>query len=143
MERMSVAGTTLHFNRLLNMELAEALYQIALRERHRTDWRRFRHDGRARRRANRLLQRADAAWTSLLTAFSFAVYDLAEVSGRVPGLMTAYGLGSYDAVHAATAIESGVNRIVTLDTAFASLPQSLLAVYTNASRVPTCRQRRS
>ena len=142
MEHMAANGTTIYFNRLLEIELAETLYQIALKERHPRDWRRYRHDGRARRRANRLLQRGGNAWTSLLAAFNYAAYDLGEVANRVPELMSRYGLASYDAIHAATAVESGVGAIVTLDAGFASLPQSLLTIYTNASRVSVCRQRR-
>jgi hypothetical protein len=36
--------------------------------------------------------------------------------------MTGYGLASYDAVHAASAIAAGAKAIVTLDTGFALLP---------------------
>ena len=140
MELMAANGTTIYFNRLLEIELAETLYQIALKERHRTDWKRYRHDGRARRRANRLLEAGGNAWTGLLSAFSYAAFEIGEVAGHVPDLMTRYGLASYDAIHAATAIESGIHVIVTLDTGFASLPQSLLTIYTNSSRLPDCRR---
>jgi predicted nucleic acid-binding protein len=140
MELMAANGTTIYFNRLLEIELAETLYQIALKERHPRDWKRYRHDGRARRRANRLLQAGGTAWTGLLEAFSYAVFEIGDVASGVPDLMTRYGLASYDAIHASTAIESGVGVIVTLDTGFASLPQSLLTVYTNASRVSDCRR---
>jgi predicted nucleic acid-binding protein len=56
--------------------------------------------------------------------------------------MRSYGLASYDAVHAATAIEAGVPVMVTLDTHFASLPQRTLHVYTDAGRVIACRLKR-
>lgn len=142
MEQMAANRTTIYFNRLLEIELAETLYQIALKENHPKDWRRYRHDGRARRRANRLLQGGGNAWAGLLSAFNHAVYELGEVANRVPDLMSRYGLASYDAIHAATAFESGIGVIATLDAGFASIPQSLLTVYTNASRVTVCRLRR-
>ena len=56
--------------------------------------------------------------------------------------MTSYGLASYDAVHAASAITAGAEAIVTLDTGFALLHPSLLTVYTDRSRVASCRSKR-
>lgn len=56
--------------------------------------------------------------------------------------MTGYGLASYDAVHAATAIAAGAEAIVTLDTGFALLPQSMLAIYTDRTRLAFCRAKR-
>lgn len=136
---MAVSRTTIFYNRLLEAELAEALYQIALKERHPRDWKRYRHDGRARRRANGLLRRVGGAWDDLVAAFNHGIYDVGEVAHRMPDLMTRYGLASYDAIHIATAIESGVGVIVTLDASFASVPQALVPIiYTNASRVRTC-----
>lgn len=56
--------------------------------------------------------------------------------------MTNYGLASYDAVHAATAIAADAEAIVTLDTGFALLPSSVLTIYTDRSRVTACRAKR-
>jgi predicted nucleic acid-binding protein len=55
--------------------------------------------------------------------------------------MTNYGLASYDAVHAASAVAANANAIVAIDTGFAHLPSSLLAVYTDRSRLASCRKR--
>ncbi|TMF45775.1 MAG: PIN domain-containing protein [Chloroflexi bacterium] len=52
--------------------------------------------------------------------------------------MTRYGFASYDAVHAATALETGVSAIVALDTAFAKLPSSRIAINTDSTRVGSC-----
>jgi predicted nucleic acid-binding protein len=143
MGQLAASKTVIYFNRLLELELAETLYQIALKESHPKDWVRFRHDGRARRRANRLLQGGFSAWASLLSAFNHAIFEVEEVANRVPDLMSRYGLSSYDAVHAATAIESGVGAVLTLDAGFASVPQSLIhTIYTNTARVTSCRQHR-
>lgn len=123
LDRLAGAGTIVVFNELLEIELAEVAYQIALKERHPKKWKRYRHDGRARRRANRLLTDVLSAWAQVLTAFDHARFDLSDVGTQVPGLMTAHGLASYDAVHAATAVVAGVSAIVTTDAGFASLPR--------------------
>lgn len=57
-------------------------------------------------------------------------------------LMVDYGLASYDAVHAASAITAGAEALVTTDTGFARLPASLLAIYTDRSRLASCRSKR-
>ncbi len=56
--------------------------------------------------------------------------------------MIDYGLASYDAVHAAAAIAAGAEAIVTTDTGFALLPANTLALYTDRSRVSSCRAKR-
>jgi hypothetical protein len=64
-----------------------------------------------------------------------------RIAGAASTLMTDYGLASYDAVHAASAIAAGAEAIVTTDTGFARLPWFLLAMYTDRSRVPSARGR--
>jgi predicted nucleic acid-binding protein len=56
--------------------------------------------------------------------------------------MAGYGLASYDAIHAASAVAAGAEAIVTLDTGFALLPASLLTIYTDRSRLASCRTKR-
>ena len=56
--------------------------------------------------------------------------------------MTDYGLASYDSVHAASAIVTGAEAMITTDTGFALLPSSLLAIYTDRSRLASCRRKR-
>jgi hypothetical protein len=56
--------------------------------------------------------------------------------------MTESGLASYDAVHAAAAIAAGADVIVTLDTGFALLPARQLTIYTDRSRLASCRAKR-
>lgn len=56
--------------------------------------------------------------------------------------MREYGLASYDAAHAASAITAGAEAIVTIDTGFAFLPASLLTIYTDRSRLASCRAER-
>jgi hypothetical protein len=50
--RLATEDVRIRFSSLLELELAETAFQIALKENHPKDWKRFRHDGRARRRAS-------------------------------------------------------------------------------------------
>ncbi len=68
--------------------------------------------------------------------------ELEEVSDDVLGAMCNWGLASYDAVHALSAIYAGAPAMVTLVTGFADVPREDLNVYVNATRVPDCRRRR-
>jgi predicted nucleic acid-binding protein len=142
LERLAEAGSTVHVNRLLEMELAETAFRLALKERFRRQWARARFDGRARVRAGRLLGEVQEAWDRTLAAFSFVRIELDEVVDAVPGLMRSDGLQSYDAVHAASALYAGVGTMVTLDAHFAVLPVSELTIVTSSGRVTACRQRR-
>jgi predicted nucleic acid-binding protein len=143
LKRLAEAETILFFNRLLDLELAEAAFKIALKERFGPrDWQRRRSDGRARRRAGRLMSEAAEAWEEMLLYFSGARIELDAVAAGVPQLMRQFGLASYDAVHAATAIHTGVAAIITRDTDFAALPQGTATIFTDSGRVATCRKRR-
>jgi len=50
--RLATEDVRIRFSSMLELELAETAFQIALKENHPRDWKRFRHDGRARRRAS-------------------------------------------------------------------------------------------
>lgn len=139
-ERVGTSGSTLIFNRLLETELCEVLFNIALKEQHGKRWKTARYDGRARRRAGRLLDAGLAAWEELLDTVSWLQLELNEVSAEVPGLMRAHGLRSYDAVHAASLFFADVADIATLDHGFAMLPQGRATIHTTSARVPTMRR---
>ena len=68
--------------------------------------------------------------------------ELEEVSGQVLSAMTQWGLASYDAAHAATAIYVQADAIVTTDAGFGSVPEAALCIYTDSSRLRRCRRRR-
>jgi predicted nucleic acid-binding protein len=144
LQRLLDNGTTLYFNRLLEVELAETAFRLALEERfpNRRIRDQMRRDGRARRRAGRLMEQARSAWDDVLAAFAYVCIELHEVARSAPGLMQVYGLTSYDAVHVATALRVGVRDLVTLDVGFANVPNGVLTIYTTAHRVPACRERR-
>ncbi len=138
-------GTLFVFNRLVETELYDALFNIALQER----WGRHaahgpkRYDGRVRARAARLLGIYRQEWEELLDTSNTAAVEIGEVLGQVPELMGRCGMRSHDAVHAATAILTETPLIATTDTGFATLPESTLQIVTDPHRIPQMRRRRA
>lgn len=65
--RLATEDVRIRFSSMPELELAETAFQLALKENHAKDWKRFRHDGRARRRAGRLMTGVEDAWGSVLT----------------------------------------------------------------------------
>jgi predicted nucleic acid-binding protein len=127
---------------LLPVELAEAVFAITLKERWGSNWRRHRADGRARRRAARPLEETISRYETLLDRADHLSVPLSDTTNEARSLMTGYGLASYDAIHAASAIAVGAEAIVTTDTGFALLPSPLLTIYTDRSRLASCRSKR-
>jgi predicted nucleic acid-binding protein len=140
--RLAEGGTVVFFSRLLELELFETTYRLALKERFKRDWRQRRLDGRARRRASRLSQVTLDAWNDVLAALNHGIVEIDEIADTVPGLMARFGLSSYDAVHVATALFLGVRNMVTLDSGFSAVPPNELQLYVNRSRVAWCRSAR-
>jgi len=141
--RLATEGVRIRFSSMLELELAETAFQIALKENHPKDWKRFRHDGRARRRASRLMTGVEEAWTSVLAYLDYVRIDVDEVIEEVPRLMRAYGLASYDAVHPATALSADPVGIVTTDVGFCALPVANTTIFTDSARVARCRELRA
>lgn len=142
LRRIAEEGSRIWFNRLLEIELREVAFRAALVERHGRRWMRYRHDGRARRYAASVLARVEESWSNVLDVSRWARVELHEVSDGVSSLMRTYGLSSYDAVHAATAIAAGVRDLATLDTGFAAIPSRTLSIHTGRGRVRRCRELR-
>lgn len=142
--RCAEHGTTLHFSRLLEVELLEVAFRAAIDDRHgKNRWRRLRHDGRIRGRAARLAADTMGAWHEVLLAFDHVVHDLTHVIDDVPDLMGTYGLSSYDAVHVASgSVSEPLEAVATLDVDFASLPADV-DIYTTANRVGRMRRHRA
>lgn len=136
-------GTTVIFSGLLEIELWEVLFNLALRERHpRKQLRHVRFDGRIRPRAARLLDDGRKSWEALLGTLRWSCVELHEVTDRVVPIIRHYGLQSYDAVHAATLLETGVSDFVTRDVGFAKLPASTTTLHTTSERLRNTRDRR-
>lgn len=137
------AETVVYFNRLLELELVEVAFKIAVVERHgKSGWPKKRADGRVRRRAGRLTRELLEAWGDFLRLMPHSRVELQEVADDVPTLMTAHGLGSYDAAHVATALYADVEGLVTTDAGFGAVPEKQLRLYVDDSRVRSCRRRR-
>ena len=127
---------------LVAVELAEAVCAIAIAQRWGRRWRQHRTDGRARRPARRLLAELQARLDQATAPTDHLTVPIGIVTTDATELMLAYGLASYDAVHAATAIAAGADSIATTDTSFALLPASMLTVYTDRTRLTNCRSKR-
>jgi predicted nucleic acid-binding protein len=142
LEAIALAGSRVIFNRFIETELWEVAYQIALKELHpKVSHRKVRLDRRTLKRARTLRNEVETAWEEALTTLDWLVVELDEVVDHVPALM-GYGLTSYDAVHAATAVYADVRPFVTLDFHFASVPPSSLELWVSSGRVGPCRKRR-
>ncbi len=113
LERLGAEGTTVMFSRLLEIELWEVAFNLALRERHpRKNVRHVRYDNRVRPRAARLLGQTHKAWERMLGSLAWSRVEIhEEVASDVPKLMQNYGFQSYDAVHAATLLSSESHRL--------------------------------
>jgi predicted nucleic acid-binding protein len=143
MRTLVAAGTSITFSRHLEIELWETLFNLALRERHpRKDMRRVRYDNRVRPRAARLFGQTRQAWEKMLGSLSWTRIEIHEIADQVPGLIQQYGLQSYDAVHAATLLDSGITDFLTRDGGFAALPPTLATLHTTQARVANTRARR-
>lgn len=81
-------------------------------------------------------------YDEVLGALRHISIPLGDTASLPETFMTNYGIASYDAIHAASAIAAGAEAIVTTDTGFARLPSSLLAIYTDRSRLASCRNKR-
>ncbi len=141
--RVFDSGVTVVTSELLRVELAETAFAIAMKERWGGRWRGHRTDGRSRPRAGRLLSHTLSRYDEMLGSLPHISVRLGQVPTSVPAFMIGYGIASYDAVHAASAIAAGAETIVTLDTGFALLPSAQLTIYTDRSRLASCRQKRA
>jgi predicted nucleic acid-binding protein len=104
------AGVVFAFNELLEAELLEAAYTWDVRRGGNADWRRRRRDGDLRRSVERehaVLEK----WRDAITACEPIVVPVRAVVDQAGPLMTRLGIGSYDAVHLATARRLGAPLI--------------------------------
>ena len=142
LKRIFDSGVSVVTSELLRIELAETAFAITMKERWGGRWRAHRTDGRSRRRAARLLHDTILRYDALLTPVDHFPIPFGDITATAITFMTDYGMASYDAAHAATAISAGAETIVTLDTGFALLPSTQLTMYTDRSRLASCRAKR-
>lgn len=143
LQRLANAETLVVFSRLLELELWEVVFNQALRRvlpRGQRGLGRF--ERTSRQAAIEALDRANCLWEELLNDLNWDCVELHEVADAVPDLMRAYGLQSYDAVHAATLLTSGVTDMVTRDAGFAVLMPEDATLHTTRRRLSRTRARR-
>jgi predicted nucleic acid-binding protein len=142
LERAAQSGTVLWFNEFLELELAEASFSLALRERwgsNNATRRRF--DGRGRARASRHHADVDRAGGGRLSANNNGRITHGETAQRAREITAEHGVKIADAVHAATAELVAVNDFATLDSGFGNIPW--LRIHTDRGRLATCRRYRA
>ncbi len=143
LRRLRAAGTVVVFNRLLELELWEVVYEHALRRALPGRDRRLRRfDRDVRMGPAAALDDAKRLWNELLDDLTWERVEVREVAEAVPDLMRAYGLQSYDAVHAATLLASGVTDMVTRDAGFTVLLPEDATLHTTTRRLSRTRSRR-
>lgn len=143
LRQLADAKTVVVFNRLLELELWEVVYEHALRRVVPGRERRLRRfDKDVRPEPAVALQRAQRLWKELLNDLTWERVETKEVADAVPDLMRTYGLQSYDAVHAATLLTSGVTDMVTRDAGFAVLLPEDATLHTTRRRLSRTRARR-
>jgi predicted nucleic acid-binding protein len=142
LKRIFDSGVSVVTSYLLRVELAEATFANAMKERWRGKWRAHRTDGRSRPRAGRLMNDTISRYEALLAPVDHIPVPLGDIATVATTFMADYGIASYDAAHAATAVAAGAHAIVTLDTGFALLPSAQLTVYTDRSRLASCCKKR-
>ena len=76
LSRAADNGSTVYFNLLLEIELAETAFQIGLRDKRGKNWKRARYDGRARRHASRVLDRVLAVWAAVLSELNWSCIEV-------------------------------------------------------------------
>jgi predicted nucleic acid-binding protein len=141
--RLDDAGTVVFFSRMLEVELQEVSYKIAVREQHGSRaWPAKRSDGRVRRRATRLADELFASWSALIATVESECVEIDDVADGIPMYMARYGLSSYDAIHAATVNVVGAAGLVSNDAGFGAVDERVLRLYTDSSRVRSARRRR-
>jgi predicted nucleic acid-binding protein len=143
LRRLMDAKTVVVFNRLLELELWEVIYEHALRRAVPGRDRRLRRfDRGVRMGPAEALDEATRLWHELLDDLTWERVEVREVADAVPDLMRAYGLQSYDAVHAATLLTSGVTDMITRDAGFAVLMPEDATLHTTRRRLGRTRARR-
>lgn len=142
LEQLATGGVKVTFSSILELELAESAYRVAIKERFPGKrGEAMRRDGRALRRAARLCEHLLDAWSEILDYFEWDCVELDIVKPDYIAYMRR-GIQSYDAAHLATASGLGLDAIVTLDTGFGLAPKSLARILTHSSLVRNTRRHR-
>lgn len=135
LERMVLADTTLFFNDVLELQLQDAAFDLALREVRLTGT-------RSEASVSELARAMLARWQALI-ALTDAVYvELTPLLEDVMYYRERFGLPALDSVQAAMVMASGADGIVTVDQSFGEIDPSLLPIFTPQQFVRGTRARR-
>lgn len=141
--QLAADNVRISFSSILELELAEGAYKIAIKERFSSKKQeKMRRDGRALRRAARLCDDLLDHWSQILDYFEWDCVELDSVKPDFIAYMK-HGIQSYDAAHLATASGLGLDAIVTLDTGFGLAPKSTSRILTHSSRARATRKHRN
>ena len=136
-------STTIVFNRLMEIELWESVFNLTLRKRYpRKQLRHVRYDAGARSEAVSSIHEAQRRWQEVLESVPWISVEFDEVARMVPDLMCNYGFQSYDAVHVGTMLISGATDLITRDNGFAALLPEDARIHTTQARLAATRDRR-
>lgn len=140
--RIAEAGTMIVYSEILDLELAQMCIKTARR----------RSDGRRTESihlADELLRSTFARWREIFAKTESVRATLAgndnpslvgsPIRAAAFYLMHNYGIESYDATHAATAINAGA-PILTADKGFTDIPAEQLEIITHPDNIGTFRQ---
>lgn len=142
LNRIVTSQSLVVYNRLLEIELVEVSFKLAIKEQFGKFNPAKRRDGRVRKRAARLSEDLLGSWRDVRESIPSLCIELQEVADGVPAVMGERGLASYDAVHALTAIYSSNGNIATIDSGFGLVPASELKIFIDQSRLGACRRHR-
>jgi predicted nucleic acid-binding protein len=142
LKRIFDSGVVVVTSDLLAVELAESAFAITLKERWGGAPARTPHRRTLPPPRHTAAESHHMSYEALLSPVNHLPIPIRRVTADARVLMTDFGIASYDAVHAASAIAAGAEAIVTLDTGFALLPSAQLAIYTDRSRLASCRNKR-
>lgn len=141
LKRIFDSGVSVVTSELLRIELAETAFAIAMKERWGRRWRAHRTDGRSRQRAAKLLHNTISRYDALLTPVDHFPVPLG--TSRPPPSHSWPSTASHPTTQPTRQLPSPqAQRHVTLDTGFALLPSTQLTMYTDRSRLTSCRAKR-
>lgn len=143
LSRLADHESTVVFSRLLELELAQAVSNIAAAESGRSR-NAAQADGRIRRRALTLTERTFARWTAYLESVAWVRGELPSIIDSVPSVMRTTGLRSNDAAMTATAIAFRCDAIASTDRHFGRVhQQDIPMIFTPRDRVADVRRFRA
>jgi len=135
LEQMVAADTTVFFNDVLELQLQDVAFDLAVRQ--------VRGAGtRSEASVSELARAMLARWQALITLTDAVYVELTPLLEDVMYYRERFGLPALDSVHAAMVMASDADGIATVDHAFGAVDPSLLPIFTPQQFVRCTRARR-